>query len=139
LASSVQFLGWVPPHEVPNLINSATCLVLASDREGIPRVGLEAAALERPLIATRVGGVPDFVVDGETGLLTPPGDVSALARAMTFMLGHPERAAAMGRAARTRAQENFRFEQVTDAFDTLYRQLARAEPTRANECLVLDE
>jgi glycosyltransferase involved in cell wall biosynthesis len=139
LASSVQFLGWVPPPEIPNLINSATCLVLASDREGIPRVGLEAAALERPLIATRVGGVPDFVVDGETGLLTPPGDVSALARAITFMLSHPERAAAMGLAARTRAQEHFRFEQVADAFDTLYRQLARAEPTRENECLVLDQ
>jgi glycosyltransferase involved in cell wall biosynthesis len=126
LQGRARFCGWVSPRDIPHLISSATCLVLSSDREGLPRVGLEAALLARPLIATCVGGVSELVVTGQTGLLTPPGDVEALAQAMRYILTHPARAAEMGRAAQNRAEALFRFDQVVDAFAALYARLAHS-------------
>jgi glycosyltransferase involved in cell wall biosynthesis len=66
---------------------------------------LEAAAQGVPVVASAVGGIPELVPDGATGLLVPPGDVDALAGALTSLLEHPEEAAAMGRAAWARVRE----------------------------------
>lgn len=76
-------------------------------REGLPLVVLEAMAAARPVVATPVGAIPDVVVPGETGLLVPPGDVSALADAIERMAADPAARARMGRAGRMRFLEHY--------------------------------
>ncbi len=82
-------------------------LVLPSWIEGLPLVVLEAMAAGVPVVATSVGGTPEAVVDGETGLLVPPRDVDALAGAIDALLSDPERAQRLGAAGRRRARERF--------------------------------
>jgi glycosyltransferase involved in cell wall biosynthesis len=75
--------------------------------EAVSRAALEWMAAARPLVATNVGGIPDLVEDGVTGLLIPPDDAGALAEAVKTLLDDPARAEAMGRAARERWEKNF--------------------------------
>jgi glycosyltransferase involved in cell wall biosynthesis len=72
--------------------------------EAFGLVALEAMAMGRPVVASRVGGLPEVVIDGETGILTPPGDASALKDALHLLLREPELRQRMGRAARERAR-----------------------------------
>jgi glycosyltransferase involved in cell wall biosynthesis len=106
LASGVQasFLGHVSHEEVLRHIEGAACLVLPSRTEAFSNVILEAMSLGVPVIATRVGGNPDLVRDGENGLLVPPGDPPALARAIREMLGSETRRLELGRCAHAMAQ-----------------------------------
>jgi glycogen(starch) synthase len=121
--ASVEFVGWVRPDEVPAVMNSATMVVIPSRNEGLPNVAKEAALLARPVVATDVGGNPEAVVHGETGLLVGKEDSCALATTINFLLEHPEVAAAMGRAGCLRAQQLFGLERYIDAYDVLYRRL----------------
>jgi glycosyltransferase involved in cell wall biosynthesis len=89
------------------LIVALDVLVLASLSEGLPTVLLEAGALGVPVVATAVGGTPEIVVDGVTGLLVPPRDPAALADAITALVRDPDRARAMGEAGRRRVEEHF--------------------------------
>jgi glycogen(starch) synthase len=123
IEDSIEFRGWVQPEEVPALINQVTAVVLPSQLEGLPLVGIETAQLRRALLATRVGGLPELVLDGETGFLSEPGDVVALAAAMDVVLANPERARAVGLAAQQHALEVFSFDGMVDAYDQLYREL----------------
>jgi len=81
--------------------------VFPTRREGLGRVLLEAAAAGKPVVSTLTTGVVDAVIDGVTGVLVPPGDAPALARATAELLSDPERAARMGRAARRLVEEQF--------------------------------
>jgi glycosyltransferase involved in cell wall biosynthesis len=102
----VRFLGWVAePEKKARLYNAAECLVLASEREGFPTVVGEALACGTPVLATRVGGVPELVIDGETGWLVPPGDEQALKDRLAFVLAHRERVASMRASARAIAEK----------------------------------
>ena len=85
----------------------ATVFCLPSYREGFPTVVLEAAALAIPAIGTRIVGMTDTIIDGETGLLVPAGDVTALADAMLELIRNPERRARLARAARLRVEHKF--------------------------------
>jgi glycogen synthase len=123
LAQAVEFIGWVAPLKVPALLNTATVVVMPSRREGLPLVALEAALMARPVVATRVGGLPEVVMDRETGLLVEERDSESLAEALLFLLEHPEVAAQMGSAARRRVREVFSFEQCVNAYDALYQKL----------------
>jgi glycosyltransferase involved in cell wall biosynthesis len=88
--------------------------------------------MERPVVASRMGGLPEVVVDGETGLLVANEDPDGLARAISALLGDPDRAAEMGRAAARRARGLFSLDRQADAYDALYRRLAReAAPVSA--------
>lgn len=75
--------------------------------DALPTVLLEAMACARPVVSTRLSGIPEIVDDGATGLLVPPRDAAALADALQALLADPARAAAMGRAGRARAEERF--------------------------------
>jgi glycosyltransferase involved in cell wall biosynthesis len=103
---------------VLELLAHASVLALPSYSEGFPIVPLEAMAVRRPVVATAVGGTPELVVDGETGILVQPGDVDALARALRELLDDPERARAMGEAGyrrlRERLPESVMVERVND-------------------------
>ncbi len=125
LSDAVNFVGWVSPEKVPALLNSATVVVVPSRKEGFSLVALEAALMARPVVATRVGGLPEVVVHEKTGLLVEQEDTKALAEAITFLLDHPDMAAQMGQAARRRAEAVFSLERCVDAYDALYQQLIK--------------
>jgi len=95
--------GFVPHVEVPQVLASLDLLVLPSAYEEMGSVLVEAMASGLPVVASRVGGIPAVVADGETGLLVPPGDVDALAAALDELLADPARRHRMGVAARERA------------------------------------
>jgi phosphatidyl-myo-inositol dimannoside synthase len=103
------------------------CLEIPGDVEGFGIVFLEAALAGSPAVATRVGGIPDAVVDGETGLLVPPGDFEALAEAVGKLLADPERRARLAAAAATRARARFSWEAVTAAYEAAFRRCLPAE------------
>ncbi len=98
-------------------------LALPSHREGFPTVVLEAAAAGKPVVGTRATGVVDAVVHGETGLLTPVGDVAALTRALARLLDDPALVNRLGQAARERATRHFQpaalWQAVADFYDEL--------------------
>jgi glycosyltransferase involved in cell wall biosynthesis len=77
---------------VAELLDASTCLVLPSQSEGLPRIVMEAFCRGRAVVATRVGGVPDLVRDGENGLLVDRGDAAGLAAALGRILGSQEEA-----------------------------------------------
>ncbi len=123
LGSAVQFLGWVASERVPALLDTASMVILPSREESFPVVGLQAALMERPAVATRTGGVPEMILDGKTGLLVERENPKALADAVASLLGRPDDARRMGSAARRRAVEVFSFEKHVRAYDELYRML----------------
>lgn len=105
IADSVEFLGQVSPSAIEGLLDDATCLVLPSRSEGLPRVAIEAMSRGRAIIGTAVGGIPDVVEHRHNGLLVPSGNASALATALTQLLANPQLAQEMGREGRRRAEE----------------------------------
>ncbi len=100
LGEHVLFAGRAHYEEVPAFLAAGDVLVLPSLNEGLPRVILEAMAMARPVVASRVGGVPELVQDGETGLLTAPRDEAALAESLLRLAKDPSLREAMGNRAR---------------------------------------
>jgi glycosyltransferase involved in cell wall biosynthesis len=125
LSKAIDFSGWVSPEQIPALINSVSVVVMSSRREALPLVAIEAAFMARPVVAARVGGLPEVVIHDETGLLVEREDVSALTEAITALLDHPDRAQQMGAAARRRAREIFSLERCVNSYDDLYRSIAK--------------
>jgi glycosyltransferase involved in cell wall biosynthesis len=123
LQERVEFRGLVEPENVPALLNQATMLLMASTYEGFPMAALEAMQMGRPIVTTAAGGVLEAVIDGRTGLVTPPEDSRALAEAVRFLLEHPDRAIEMGLAGRRRQLEMFSLENTARGYDALYRQI----------------
>jgi glycosyltransferase involved in cell wall biosynthesis len=118
LSDAVRFLGFVSP--VQAAIENAAIVVVPSLGEGFGMVALEAMERSRPVIASAVGGLPEIVVDGETGLVVPAGDAEALADAMVALASDLPRAAAMGEAGRGRAIESFTEDRSTSGIEALY-------------------
>jgi glycosyltransferase involved in cell wall biosynthesis len=105
LTERVSFLGFRT--DIPRLLAGADLLAIASLREGMPNVALEAMAARRPVVATAVAGTPEVVRDGETGLLVPPGAPDALAAALTELARDPVRRRRMGERGRRRVEQLF--------------------------------
>jgi len=123
LAEVVDFIGWVAPEQVPALINTTTVVVMPSRREPFGLVALEAAQMARPIVATRVGGLPEVVEHEQTGLLVENENVHQLAESIARLLEHPETAVRLGQTARRRAIERFSWDHCVGAYEALYRQL----------------
>ena len=92
-------------------------------------VALEAMERARPVIASSVGGLPEIVADGETGLVVPPADVDALAAAIVALAADLPRAAQLGAAGRVRALEQFTPERCVERIEELYVRALVAAPT----------
>lgn len=99
-SSRVVWTPALPGDAVAGALDAATLLVLPSRSEGLGRVVVEAFCRGRAVVGSRIGGIPDLVTDGETGLLVRPEDPAALADALVDMLSDPGRAARLGAAAR---------------------------------------
>jgi glycosyltransferase involved in cell wall biosynthesis len=109
--------------DVPQHLRAADVFVLSTRAEGLPISIIEAMAAGVPVVATRVGGVPELVVEGETGLLVPPGDPRALADALRRLIGDPELRLKLGSAGRQRAEELFDLPTFRQAHLELYERL----------------
>ena len=122
---SVRFMGWVQPRDVVALIDRATVMAVPSRwQEPFGLVALEAMHMARPVVASRVGGLPDAVRHEETGRLVPPDDVGALADALRIVLSDRDSAAAMGMRGREIARAEFDFARSVDRYESLYREVA---------------
>jgi len=104
---------------------AADVFCLPSYREGFGQVAVEASAAELPVIASRIYGVTDAVVEGETGLFHAPGDIEALSERMQTLIEHPEMRRSLGSAGRARVLREFSAERVTRALLDYYSDLLR--------------
>jgi glycosyltransferase involved in cell wall biosynthesis len=121
LNGRVQFPGTLtPPFNLHHLFDVS---VLCSVTEAFPNSVLEAMAAARPIIATRVGGIPDAVRDGETGVLIPPGDADALAAALHAVVATPERACRLGTLAQASARAEYSEARVIERLSAWYESL----------------
>ncbi len=116
----VDFLGYRPVAE--DLMPAFDILCMPSNYEGMPNVLMEAGARGVPVVATEVGGVPEIIVDGVTGLLCPAGDLAALSERLNRLLLQPNERAAMGKAARQRIQEHFQVDRLVGQYTALYEE-----------------
>jgi glycosyltransferase involved in cell wall biosynthesis len=124
VTEQVIFLGF--RDDVPDVLRSLDVAVLCSDREASPLAVLEYMAAGLPLVATRVGGIPEIVEDQVTGVLVQPGDHRGLATAIAHLIDSPEDARRMGAAARERRQAEFSIDAVVRRVETLYLELVSA-------------
>jgi glycosyltransferase involved in cell wall biosynthesis len=132
LPERVRFLGWV--HDLATLYAALDLVVLTSRNEGTPVALIEAGAAGKAVVATSVGGVPDVVRDGKTGLLAPAGDPRAVAMQIAALLDDSSRAAAMGRAGREWVRDRYSVQRLVADTASLYRELlARKGSTMRGE------
>lgn len=110
-------------HDVPDLLRSSDIGLLVSHQEGFSNAILEGMAAGLPIIATNVGGNPEAVVDGVTGLIVPPGDPAKLSIAIEALASDPEMRATMSARARARAEDRFSLETSIRCYEGLYEGL----------------
>ncbi len=129
VADRVEFRGKISATELQAAYAGANAFVLPSvfdargDTEGLGVVALEAMNYGTPVVASRIGGIPDVVEDGVTGLLVPPGDAAALAAALRRVLDEPGLARKLGEAGRRRLHEQFSWEAITARWEAVYSSL----------------
>lgn len=121
LAERVHLAGWRA--DIPELLAAGTSLVLASHWEGLPNVILEAMAAGLPVVATRVEGTAELVIDGQTGFLVSSRSPVELAEAIEKVLLGPAAARGMGHAGQQRAKSEFSWEKMVAEYERLYESL----------------
>jgi glycosyltransferase involved in cell wall biosynthesis len=131
LSYQVRFLGYRT--DLPRLLAAADLVVLPSISEGLPLAAVEAHAAARPIVATETGGIPEVVVNGQTGLLVPPNDSAALAEAMHRVLSDPVLALRLGTNGRRFVEQHFDVRVQIERTMALYRELTSRETVRPAE------
>ena len=135
LRDRVHFLG--NRRDITSILATVDLGAMSSDWEGMPLFVFECMATNTPLVATAVGGLPEIVESGRTGVLVPPRDPPALGEAIADLLLDPERRALLGRAAATRMHE-FTIEAIAGRFADLYESLHRQATARRRSNLTVD-
>jgi glycosyltransferase involved in cell wall biosynthesis len=120
----VRLLGF--RQDASALAASFDIFVSSSTTEGLPLATLEAVGLGTPVVLTRVGGVPEIVDSGRTGMLVPPSDPAALAQGILQLLDDPERASEMARAGAEDVRQRFSVQRMCRSYESLYDQLLRS-------------
>jgi glycosyltransferase involved in cell wall biosynthesis len=123
LETRITLTGQVSHEYVPDYLRSFDIFVVPSltDRESFGVAAVEASASGLPVIASRVGGLPEVVLDGKTGLLVPPGDIDALATAISRLLADPVLRVQMGQAGRQFVLEHYRWEDNAKLMEEIYK------------------
>ena len=124
LDAHVEFLGH--REDIPTLLAAADAFVLPSRTEAFPNGAIEAMAAGLPVVASDVGGLRDLIAKGRTGVLVPPGDPDALARALQSFIDNPAGAEAIGRAGRAEVHQRYAFDRMIASFEDLYLSGLRA-------------
>jgi L-malate glycosyltransferase len=122
LGQHVVLAGFRP--EVLGVLKGLDLFAMSSVTEGLGSALLDAMAAGRPIVATRAGGIPEVIVDGESGILVPPRDSRSLANAILALLRDPGRRALLARAGRARVAERFSIDRMVDATLDVYERLA---------------
>lgn len=117
-----EHLAWLPGEraDIPEITRTMDVFVLPSLAEGVSNTILEAMASGLPVVATRVGGNPELVIEGQTGMLVPPADPVAMANAIGRYLADPEKRIRHGRAGRKRVEERFSMEAMVNGYLSVY-------------------
>lgn len=122
LGEHISFLG--PRSDVPNLLACLDVAVLSSREEGLPLFILEAMAAAKPVVATRVGGIPAVVLPGKTGTLVNPGDDRSMASALLSLLNNKEQGDRMGINGRLLIEQHYDLRKSVSAYASLYKAAA---------------
>ena len=130
LEDCVHFLG--VREDIPQLLRLLDVFVLTSHVEANPVSVLEALASGKPVVATRVGSVPETVIDGHTGHLVEPGDTNAMANRVTELLQHPTYTRQLGRAARAHITRHWSLERMVQGYEELIGDLYEAKLTASS-------
>ncbi len=133
VGESVKLLGRLPQEELPATFGRCDAMILSRPLKrfalaGLPQKVAEYMALERPVIVTNVGDVPEYVRDGDDGFVVPPDDPAAVARAVERLMDLPDRGAAMGRSARARAEEVFDYRMLGERMLRFLEQVRERPP-----------
>lgn len=125
----VSFPGWVPSHQVQVYYNAMAVVIFPSisDGESFGVAAIEAQACGRPVVVSDVGGLPEVVEDGVTGLVVPPKDAGAIADAVARLLQNPDMARTMGRMGRQRVQERYDWRNNADQMVRAYGHICQEE------------
>ncbi len=126
LAQQITFVGEV--ENVVEYLNVTDCYVFPSRLEGMPNVILEAMACGLPIITTEIPGIVEIINDGESGMLIPPKNISALANSLTTILSNPELGLQFGKAARKRAEQHYSFKVLGKRYFEIYQKLLEQNP-----------
>jgi len=127
IGDRVTFLGWIELNRVSQLMRTAHIFVLPSYQEGLPMAIIEAMASALPVVSTPVGSIPDIVRDGETGLLVPPGDPSALSAAFLRLLESPVLRRQLGASARQLYLCDFTVSAMCDRLQAVFHSINRSK------------
>ncbi|MFN8456756.1 MAG: glycosyltransferase family 4 protein [Anaerolineae bacterium] len=130
LGQIVKFTGRLPNPEAIKAMSACDIVTLPSEIEGLPYAITEAMSLAKPVLATPVGGIPEQIVDGETGLLVPPQQPEALAEALLYLITNPDQRQQMGQKAYQRYQALFTFDQMLKKHESLYHTLYQGRFTK---------
>jgi colanic acid/amylovoran biosynthesis glycosyltransferase len=126
LGEDIKFAGAVGQDDMAGYYARADAFCLPSFAEGVPVVLMEAMATGRPVIASRITGIPELVEDGVSGLLVPPGNLGHLTKALAELAGSPARRQSLGQAGRARVEQEFDAEKCAAELATIFTQLALA-------------
>jgi glycosyltransferase involved in cell wall biosynthesis len=126
LTQNVSFLGAIKHRRVPELLKDVDIFVMPSMWEGFGVAAVEAEAMEIPVVATRVGGVPEVVLDGETGILVEPGNSEQLAQAILTLIENPALRRQMGERGRKHVLANYRWEDNAALMERLYHSFVQS-------------
>ena len=130
ISERVSFLG--VRNDLANVLSAADSVLMPSLTEGFPRVAIEAMASSKPVIATRVGGTPEAIVDGQSGILVPPKDTGAMASAIARLVADPDLQARLGSSARQRTEQHYSAASYVAHLDEMYQRWANtAKPGTA--------
>ncbi len=123
----VAHLAWLPGarDDVPDVMRGLDCFVLPSLAEGISNTILEAMACGLPVLATRVGASAELLVEGQTGVLVPAGDLASLAAGLLRLAGNRAAAQAMGQAGRLRIEQRFSLPAMVAAYESVYERVLK--------------
>jgi glycosyltransferase involved in cell wall biosynthesis len=124
---SIRYLGFVSEETKSELLATSDIYVLPSHSEGMPYSIIEAMAAALPIIATRIGSIPEVVVDGENGLLIPPGDVPALSGSIETLTADRELRQTMGEANRERIRLRYSSQTALESIRQVYDGLMSAK------------
>ena len=126
LAARVHFHGGLPPEAIVERMRASTVLALPTRMDTAPNVLAEARAAGLPVVATRVGGIPEFIEDGQDGVLVPVDDPRALADALTRLIEHPSEADAIAARGQARARRDHRLATQVPKLLALYDEILAA-------------